>query len=126
MFEEANKIAELIPEGERSATQVPNPSGYHVLLALPKADEKFDSGIIKSDSTRHQEEIGTVVGFVLAIGSDAYKDERFKSNWCKQGDFVLVGGYKGTRFRVHGQEFRMINDDDVLGVVEDPRGYSRA
>lgn len=126
MFEEANKIAEEIKDGERSATQVPKPSGYHILLALPKVDDTFQSGIVKSDLTVQREEISTVVGFVLAVGDDAYKDVRFKSAWCKQGDFVLVGAYKGTRFRIHGQEFRMVNDDDVLGVVEDPRGYSRA
>jgi co-chaperonin GroES (HSP10) len=126
MFEEANKIAEEIKDDERSATQLPKPSGYHILLALPKSDDKFESGLVKADLTMQREEISTVVGFVLEAGGDAYKDERFKSAWCKKGDFVLVGAYKGTRFRIHGQEFRRINDDDVLGVVEDPRGYSRA
>ena len=77
---------------------------------------------------KHHEQITSVIGFVLKVGSECYADEKkFPSGaWCKQGDFVLVGSYKGTRFKIHGQEFRMINDDDVLGIVSDPRGYSRA
>jgi hypothetical protein len=34
--------------------------------------------------------------------------------------------YSGTRFKVNGQEFRLINDDMVEAVVDDPRGYTRA
>jgi len=127
MIEETKKIQEDIPEGEANATQLPSPSGYRILLALPKPEESFESGIIKAASTKTIEEVSSVVGFVLDVGPDAYKDEkRFKSEWCKKGDFVLIGPYAGSRFKIHGQEFRMIDDDHVLGVVKDPRGYSRA
>ena len=71
MFEEANKIAEEIKDDERSATQLPKPSGYHILLALPKSDDKFESGLVKADLTMQREEISTVVGFVLEAGGDA-------------------------------------------------------
>ena len=66
--------------------------------------------------------------FVLKQGDLCYKDEnKFPTGaWCKEGDFVLVRAYAGTRFKIHGREFRMINDDTVLGVVQDPRGYERA
>jgi co-chaperonin GroES (HSP10) len=127
MIEETKQITEEIPEDEADATQLPSPSGYRILLALPKPDEAYESGIIKAQSTKTIEEVSSVVGFVLDVGPDAYTDEkRFKSAWCKKGDFVLIGPYVGSRFKIHGQEFRMIDDDHVLGVVQDPRGYSRA
>lgn len=128
MIEEVNKVTEEMPEEERSATQLPDPTGYRILLALPKPDDTYQSGLIKADIAKHHEEITSVIGFVLKLGAECYVDgKKFPSGpWCKQGDFVLVGSYKGTRFKIHGQEFRMINDDDVLGIVSDPRGYSRA
>jgi len=127
MIEETNKIVEEVPEGEANATQLPIPSGYRILLALPKPDAEFESGLVKAAQTRHIEEVSSVVGFVLEVGPDAYADEkRFKSAWCKKGDFVLIGPYVGSRFKIHNQEFRMIDDDHVLGTVQDPRGYSRA
>jgi co-chaperonin GroES (HSP10) len=127
MIEETNQIKEDIPEGEADAKQLPEPSGYRILIALPKAEDTYESGIVKASLTQTIEQVSTVVGFVLAIGPDAYKGEKYISGpWCKKGDFVLIGPYSGSRFKVHGQEFRMIDDDHVLGVVQDPRGYSRA
>lgn len=123
-----HKIKEDAPPEERSAKQLAEPSGYHILLALPEVKSTFDSGIVKADATIDAERVTSVVGFVAKMGPDCYKDpERYPSGpWCKLGDFVLIGAFKGTRIKVHGQEMRMINDDDVLGTVEDPRGYSRA
>jgi len=74
------------------------------------------------------EEQTTVVLFVAALGPDAYKDEkRFPSGpWCQKGDFVVVRAYAGTRLKIHGTEWRLINDDSVEAVVEDPRGIGRA
>lgn len=127
-IEEAAKIFEQIPDEERSARQLPKPSGYQVLVALPEVEEKFSSGILKSDKTREVEEVSSVIGFVMDLGPDAYKDEKkFPSGpWCKQGDFILMGAFRGTRFKVHGKEFRLLADDEVLAVTEDPRGYTRA
>jgi co-chaperonin GroES (HSP10) len=121
--------ATVLPEtAEQKAKQLPDPSGYRILCALPEIDTKTDGGIIKADITIHHEELLTTVLFVLKMGPDAYKDEkRFPSGpWCKQGDFVLVRPHAGTRVKIHGREFRIINDDAVEGVVEDPRGISRA
>jgi len=39
---------------------------------------------------------------------------------------VIFRSYSGTRFKVGGKEFRLINDDTVEAVVDDPRGYTRA
>ena len=113
---------------ELKAKQLPDPSGYRILCAIPEVDKKFDSGIIKADITVHHEELLTTVLFVLKMGPDCYKDEkRFPSGpWCKEGDFVLVRPHAGTRVKIHGREFRLVNDDTVEGVVQDPRGISRA
>jgi co-chaperonin GroES (HSP10) len=121
--------ATVLPETpEQKAKQLPDPSGYRILCAVPEIDEKFESGILKADITQHHEELLTTVLFVLKLGPDCYKDEsRFPSGpWCKQGDLVLVRPHTGSRLKIHGREFRIINDDSVEGVVEDPRGISRA
>ena len=121
--------ATVLPETtEQKAKQLPDPSGYRILCAIPEIDEKFESGILKADITQHHEELLTTVLFVLKLGPDCYKDEsRFPSGpWCKQGDLVLVRPHTGSRLKIHGREFRIINDDSVEGVVEDPRGISRA
>ena len=121
--------ATVLPEtaGEK-ARQLPEPSGYRILCAIPEIEDKFDTGLIKAEVTMHHEELLTTVLFVVKMGPDAYKDEkRFPSGpYCKAGDFVLVRPHAGTRLKIHGREFRIINDDSVEGVVEDPRGISRA
>ena len=109
------------------AKQLPDPSGYRILCAIPEVEEAFESGILKSDETRRHDELLTTVLFVVALGPDCYKDkDRFSSGpWCKEGDFILVRPNAGTRVVIHGREFRIINDDSVEAVVQDPRGISR-
>ena len=117
------------PGDEAKARQLPKPTGFKILCAVPPADDTFeDSMLVKAAISQRIEEQTTTVLFVVAVGPDAYKDpEKFPSGpWCKEGDFVLVRAYNGTRFKIHGREFRMINDDQVDGTVEDPRGYARA
>ena len=112
---------------EEKASQLPRPSGYHILCAIPEIEKEYDSGIVKADQTIHQEEVLTTVLFVVDIGPDCYKDpNKFPSGpWCNKGDFVLVRPNSGSRLVIHGREFRMINDDTVEGVVDDPRGIKR-
>jgi co-chaperonin GroES (HSP10) len=113
---------------EDKATQLPDPSGYRILCAIPEIEEKYDSGIIKADATMHHEEILSTVFFVVKMGPDCYKDAaRFPNGaWCKVGDFVLARPNSGTRLKIHGREFRIINDDSVEATVLDPRGIKRA
>jgi co-chaperonin GroES (HSP10) len=114
---------------EQKATMLPEPKGWKLLCIVPEIEEKFEgSSIIKADSYMKKEEHGTTVLFVLKVGDLAYKDtEKFPTGpWCKEGDFVLVRTYSGTRFKVYGKEFRILNDDQVEAVVQDPRGLSRA
>jgi co-chaperonin GroES (HSP10) len=109
-------------------TQLPEPSGFKLLCAVPHIEEEYAGGIIKAESTVKAEEQTTVVLFVVKVGPDAYKDTaRFPSGpWCKAGDFILARPYSGTRVVIHGKEFRIINDDTVEGIVDDPRGIRRA
>ncbi len=112
---------------EERARQLPEPKGYRILCAIPEAEETFDSGLIKADETRRYDELLSTVLFVVKIGSDCYKDpERFPNGaWCKEGDFILVRPNAGTRLVIHDREFRLINDDSVEAVVQDPRGVKR-
>ena len=111
----------------KTATQLPTPTGYKILIALPAADEKTDGGIVKTQSTRDLEETGSITGFVLALGPDAYSDKkRFPNDpYCKVGDWIIMRSYSGTRIKIHGKEFRLINDDTVEAVVLDPRGVEK-
>lgn len=120
--------ATTLPQtAEEKARQLPEPSGYRILCAIPEIDEAYESGIIKADTTMHYEEILSTVFFVVKMGPDCYKDpSRFPTGpWCKVGDFILARPNSGTRLKIHGREFRIINDDSVEGVVEDPRGITR-
>lgn len=124
---ESGEVSTLADTPERKAKQLPDPSGYRILCAIPEIDEQYESGILKSDITLQHEELLTTVLFVVKMGPDCYKDpSRFPTGaWCKEGDFILVRPHAGTRLKIHGREFRIINDDSVEGVVEDPRGISR-
>jgi co-chaperonin GroES (HSP10) len=119
-------VQENIPFEERGK-QLPKPSGFHILCAVPEIEDNYESGLVKADITMHHEEILTTVLFVISMGPDAYADKaRFPSGpWCKEGDFIVVRPNSGTRLDIHGREFRIINDDTVEGTVDDPRGIRR-
>jgi co-chaperonin GroES (HSP10) len=112
---------------EDKATQIPDPQTYHLLCMLPEAKEEYEGGLLKASQTMQFEELLSPVLFVAKIGPDAFKDEkRFPSGpSCKVGDFVIVRPNTGTRMKIHGTEWRLINDDSVEAVVEDPRGIQR-
>lgn len=123
-----DQVEEVVENQEDRATQLPEPKGYKILCALPEVEDKFSNGILKADTTLKTEEHSSVILFVLKMGPDCYKDEsRFPNGpYCSEGDFVLTRAYSGTRFKIHGREFRLINDDSIEAVVQDPRGYTRA
>ena len=117
-----------LEEGDKEkAAQLPKPTGYHILCAIPEMEKEFESGLAKADMTIQREEILTTVLFVVDLGPDCYADQdKFPTGpWCKKGDFVLIRPNSGSRLLIHGREFRLINDDTVEAVVDDPRGISR-
>ena len=125
----ATLAAEVVEEKDpRYASQLPEPKGYKLLIALPEIEEVTEGGIVKSIESQHQESIATVVGWVMSMGPDAYVNYgRFPNGpYCQVGDWVVFRAFSGTRLKIHGKEFRLINDDTVEAGVEDPRGVERA
>ena len=112
---------------DKIASKMPEPKGYRLLISPVEVDEKTEGGVYMPDALRDAEGIASIIGFVVSMGPDAYKDEKkFPTGpWCKKGDFVIFRSYSGTRFKIHSQEFRLINDDTGEAVVDDPRGYKR-
>jgi co-chaperonin GroES (HSP10) len=125
--DDVNATTVLPATDEEKAKQLPEPSGYRILCAIPDAEKTYESGILKSDIAMHMEEVLSTVFFVVKMGPDCYQDKtRFPNGpWCKVGDFILARPNSGTRLKIHGREFRIINDDSVEGLVEDPRGITR-
>jgi len=125
---EERETPDDVESGESRATMLPDPTGWKLLCVVPDISEKFDgTSLLKATTAMRAEEHATSILFVLKMGADAYKDEnKFPTGaWCKVGDFVLVRNYTGTRFKIYGKEFRVINDDQVEAVVLDPRGITR-
>ena len=123
--DDQDEIEKLKP---KYASQLPEPKGYKLLIALPEIDEATEGGIIKSMQLQQEESVSTVVGWVMSMGSDAYVNyARFPTGpYCKVGDWVVFRAFSGTRIKIRGREFRLINDDTVEAVVADPRGVERA
>lgn len=109
--------------------QLPKPVGYKLLIALPQIEETLgEMGIIKAQKTIHEEMLMTVTGLVLDMGEQAYADkDRYPNGpWCKVGDYVVFRANSGTRVKVNGVEYRLMNDDSIDAVITDPRGVTRA
>ena len=114
---------------EEFEAQLPTPVGYRVLIAMPVVEEAFEgTELLKSVTTKHQEQVMSIIGLVVDIGDQAYSDvDRFPTGpWCKQGDYVMFRANTGTRFTIEGSEYRLMNDDSIEAVVADPRGIQRA
>ena len=110
-LDRAVDLSQLLDKSnEQKATQLPKPSGYRILCAIPEIEKEFDSGIAKADETIRYDELLTTVLFVVDMGPDCYSDkDRFPTGaWCKKGDFILVRPNAGTRLVIHGREFRKI------------------
>ena len=124
-----HKIVEAEKVQEELEASIPKPVGYRVLIALPNVDETYgETGLIKSSSALREEYILSTVGVVLDMGAQAYSDaDRFPTGpWCKVGDYVMFRANTGTRFKVGKQEYRLMNDDSIEAVVDDPRAVTRA
>lgn len=119
--------AQTVTDAEMEA-QLPVPVGYKLLIALPTIEETYDSGLLKAENTKHAEQVLSMIGLVLDMGEQAYKDvNRFPNGpWCQVGQYVLFRTNTGTRFRFNGTEYRLMNDDSIEAVVSDPQGITRA
>ena len=119
---EASKLS------KETLEKLPIPKGYRILIAVPSVEEKTKGGILLPDSLKSKEETAAVCGQVLAMGDDCYSDpDRFPTGaYCKEGDWIIQRSYSGTRFKVDGKEFRLINDDTVGAIVKGPETIERA
>ncbi len=108
-------------------TKLPKPVGYKLLLAVPTVGAKTEKGVFLPDDLRRREETASIVAQVVAMGDEAYKDlAKFPNGpWCKVGDWVMFRSYAGTRFKVGGSEYRLVNDDSLEAVVESPASVER-
>ena len=103
--------------------KIPQPSGWRMVLFPLKLQGKTKGGVLLTDDTVTESQVTTNICKVLKMGPECYKDkEKFPSGpWCKEGDWVLITRYAGSRIRIDGGELRIINDDEILAVVDDPR-----
>ena len=121
------EVIKLTDEGLE--VQLPQPVGYRVLVALPEIEETYENTkVLKTTTEMRNEHIMSIIGLVVDMGSQAYQDkDRFGDiPWCKIGDYVMFRANSGTRFKIDGKEYRLMNDDSVEAVVTDPRGVARA
>jgi co-chaperonin GroES (HSP10) len=101
--------------------ELPEPSGYRILVLPFTPKSKTKGGILFSQETLDKARISTTCGYVLKMGDLAYKDtEKFGKPWCKKGDWVIFARYAGSRLPIEGGEVRLLNDDEVLGTIQDP------
>jgi co-chaperonin GroES (HSP10) len=100
---------------------LPQPTGYRVLILPRGRDPVTKGGIQLAKETIDRDSVASVVGYVVALGPDAYKDQKkFPDGpWCKEGDWILFGRYAGARFGIEGGEMRLLNDDEILAVLPD-------
>ena len=107
---------------------LPTPVGYKILVKMRKAvEEKTKSGIYLPDQAKENENTASLIAEVIALGPDAYKDSIKYPNgaWCKAGDCIILRSYSGTRMKIEGEEYRLINDDTPEAVVPNPDAVER-
>ena len=116
------------PKKPLEEMSLPKPTGWRILVLPYKAKEKTKGGIILSDKTVTESQIATNCGLVLDMGPDAYNDkDKFPNGpWCKKKDWVLFARYAGSRIYIDGGEIRVLNDDEILGTIEDPEDILHA
>lgn len=102
--------------------RIPTPTGWRIAVLPYRGAEKTKGGILLAEETQKRTQLATVCGYVLKVGPLAYLDEsKFPTgHWCEEGDWIIFGRYAGARIAIDGGEIRLLNDDEVLGRVNDP------
>ena len=102
--------------------RLPKPTGWRVLILPYSMSSKTKGGVYIPDQTLERESYATVVGYVVSLGPDAYKDKAKYPDgpWCKEKDWVIFGRYAGARFKIEGGEMRILNDDEILATINNP------
>ena len=107
----------------KEAAQLPQPTGWRILVLPFKINEKTKGGVILGQDTIERQQVGSQCGNVLAMGSECYRDKKRYPNgpWCKVGDWVVFARYAGSRIEIEGGEVRLLNEDEVLATIQDPK-----
>ncbi len=102
--------------------RLPNPTGWRLLILPYRGKKKSQGGVFLPDAVVDRESVATVCGYVLKVGPLAYEDrKKFPSGpWCREKDWIIFGRYAGARFKIDGGEVRVLNDDEVIAVIQDP------
>ena len=119
----AKKKAEEEAKELKIIDRIPQHTGWRLLVMPYMGKEKTDGGVYVPDPVREREARATVTAYVTKVGPLAYKDkDKFGDGepWCKEGDWVCIGRYAGSRFQIEGGEVRIINDDEVIATIVDP------
>ena len=121
-------MAQFLPdqENEDSASaldKLPKPTGWRILILPYTPSKETKGGILLGVETGERNRLASNVGFVVSLGPDAYADkDKFPDGpWCKEGDWVIITRYSGSRVKIDGGELRIVNEDEILAVVDDPR-----
>ena len=119
---EESHAVRLDPDNiKEMVSQLPEPVGYRILVLPFTPKEKTKGGILFSQEQLDKARIATTCGYVLKMGPLCYQDKyKFQDPWCKKGDWVIFARYAGSRLPIQGGEVRILNDDEVLGTIEDP------
>ena len=117
-----DKVLDPSAIGESLLERMPSPTGWRILVLPYRGKGKTDGGIYLPDAVVQEQTVSTQVGYVLKVGSLAYKDkEKFPmGSWCEQGDWVMFARYSGSRFKIDGGEVRILNDDEILAKIQEP------
>ena len=110
---------------ESAHDKLPRPTGWRILVLPYKRKEKTKGGISLTEQSLEESQVASSIGWVLKVGPDAYKDkDRFPNGaWCKEKDWIIFGKYAGSRIKIEDGEVRLMNDDEVLGIIDDPEDF---
>ena len=122
------KKSEPKKEVTKDSTKLPQPTGWRILVLPFKMDEKTKGGLLMTESVLERQQVGSQCGLVLAMGPQCYNDkERYPNGpWCKVNEWVVFARYAGSRIQIEGGEVRLLNEDEVLATVKDPKDILHA
>jgi co-chaperonin GroES (HSP10) len=103
--------------------RMPQPTGWRMLVLPYAGKAKTEGGIVLTKQTTDREALATVVAYVVKKGPLCYNDKsRYgETPWCEEKQWVLIGRYSGSRFKLEdGAEVRIINDDEIIATILDP------
>ncbi len=86
-----------------------------VIVRRNDAEQKTASGIIIPDTAKEKPQEGTVI----AVGTGIRKEDGTVLPLdVKEGDKILFGKYAGTEIKIEGEEYLMMKEDDILGIIQ--------